>query len=72
MPRRRYKKEASVLDDTSDQELQEIYFFGSLQSDPFTVTFRATAAEQARTVEILRERRKNGGTMRPEQAGRRE
>ncbi|MDP9202722.1 MAG: hypothetical protein M3P26_12425 [Gemmatimonadota bacterium] len=44
------------LEDMSESELQEIRFFGALQSDPHTVTFAATPEEVTRAVDILEQR----------------
>jgi hypothetical protein len=53
---RRREKEGVSLEDMSDDELQEIRFFGNLYNAAGALTYRATEAEQKRATEILKER----------------
>lgn len=53
---RRRTQEGKRLEEMSDDELQEIRFFGCIMKNPHTTAFDATPEEQQRAVSILRER----------------
>ena len=40
----------------STEDLNQLYFFGDIHTDPFTVTYKATPEEQKRAAEILKQR----------------
>lgn len=53
---RRRPRVGADLEKMTDTELNEIYFFGYVCTDPFTVTFRATDEEREQARQIMKRR----------------
>lgn len=54
---RRRQTDGNDLGSMSDDQLEEIRFFGTLLADPETIVYQATREEQERAAELLRTRR---------------